>query len=163
MRAFLMAVAAFAVASCATTTDPGSGGDGDIRSIVLEEEPCFGFCPVYEITLMPGDRYHLNAMRHTASEGRSEGQLDAGGFEAAVAAVRAADFANLPGDLTYNNAEACPGPQVSDMPYTRVTVEYADRTHSVHHYQGCSAPAMRQLREDLRAIIDYNTRIRPQN
>lgn len=161
MRAFLIAIAAFAIASCATTTD--TGGDAEIRSITMEEEPCFGFCPVYEITLMPGDAYVLDARQHTATQGMSEGRLEEGSFAAAVQALDTADFRSLPSDLTYNNETACPGPHISDMPYTRVTVEYDDGTHSVHHYHGCTAPQMRDLRETLRGLIGYETRIRPQN
>lgn len=161
MRAFLIAVAAFAIASCATTTD--AGGNAEVRSITMEDQPCFGFCPVYEITLTPGDGYVLDGRRHTATQGISEGQLQTGSFAAAVQALETADFRALPEDLTYNNPDACPGPQISDMPYTVVTVEYADGTHSVNHYHGCTAPEMRNLRETLRGLIDYDTRIRPRN
>lgn len=162
MRAFLIAIAAFAVASCATTTDPAPG-TGEVRSIMLGEEPCFGFCPVYEITLTPDDGYVLNGRQHTATQGESRGMLPEGSFARAVAALETAGFRSLPSDLTYNNAAACPGPQVSDMPYTNVVVEYANGSHAVHHYHGCAAPEMRQLRETLREIVDYNTRIRPRN
>ncbi|MEN0652961.1 MULTISPECIES: DUF6438 domain-containing protein [Hyphobacterium] len=161
MRAFLIAVAAFAIASCATTTD--SGGSGEVRSITMEDEPCFGFCPVYRITLTPGDAYVLDGQRHTATQGISEGQLQTGAFAAAVQALETANFRSLPEDLTYNNPAACPGPQISDMPHTRVTVEYSNGTHSVHHYHGCSSPDMRGLRETLRGLVEYDTRIRPQN
>ena len=161
MRAFLIAVAAFAIASCATTTD--TGGMGEVRSITMEDEPCFGFCPVYRITLTPGDNYVLDGQRHTATQGISEGRLQAGSFEAAVEALETAGFRSLPEDLTYNNAEACPGPQVSDMPSTIVTVEYANGSNTVNHYHGCSNPEMLNLRETLRGLVDYDTRIRPQN
>jgi hypothetical protein len=161
MRAFLIAVAAFAIASCATTTE--TGGDAEVRSITMEDEPCFGFCPVYRITLTPGDEYVLDGQRHTATQGISEGVLQAGSFEAAVQALETAGFRSLPEDLTYNNETACPGPQISDMPYTRITVDYADGTHSVHHYHGCTAPEMRNLRESLRGLVEYDTRIRPRN
>ena len=162
MRAFLIAIAAFAVASCATTTGPNPGS-GDVRSITLGEEPCFGFCPVYEITLTPDDGYVLDAQRHTATQGESRGMLPEGSFARAVAALETANFRSLPSDLTYNNAAACAGPQVSDMPYTNVAVEYSNGSHSVRHYQGCTSPEMRQLRETLREIVEYNTRIRPRN
>jgi hypothetical protein len=161
MRAFLIAVAAFAIASCATTTD--TGGEAEVHSITMEDEPCFGFCPVYRITLTPGDAYILDGQRHTATQGISEGQLQAGCFEAAVQALETAGFRSVPEDLTYNNEAACPGPQVSDMPYTRITVQYANGTHSVHHYHGCAAPEMRSLRETLRGLVEYDTRIRPRN
>lgn len=158
MRAFLLAIAAFALASCAS----GANGEPESEplSFTIDQGPCFGFCPVYAITVSGDDSFVLDNRRHTRSEGRQTGQLEAGSFAEIVSALDAVEFRDLPEELTFANAEGvCPGPQISDMPYFEFTARYADGDTVVRWYQGCNYPGMRDFLERVRAAYDYERRI----
>lgn len=158
MRAFLLAIAILALAACASGAN-GEGGSEPL-SFTVDQGPCFGFCPVYAITISSDDSFVLDNRRHTRSEGRQTGQLEAGSFAEITAALDAVDFRTLPANLTFANADAvCPGPQVSDMPYFEFTARYADGDTVVRWYQGCNYPGLREFMTRVRATYDYETRI----
>tara|TARA_R110002072_G_scaffold66952_3_gene164581 strand:+ start:3979 stop:4470 length:492 start_codon:yes stop_codon:yes gene_type:complete len=160
MRAFILSIAVLALAACATGTNAGNGPDG-LQSFTVDQGPCFGACPVYEITVRPGDQYELDGRRFTRTDGLSSGQLRAGAFADIASAVAAIDFRNLPGDMTFTNPQACSGPQVSDMPYFELTARYADGDKTVRWYQGCNYPGMHDFVDRLQDFYEMDRLIIP--
>jgi Domain of unknown function (DUF6438) len=156
MRAFLLSVSALALVSCATDDDPANG----LQSITIDQGPCYGFCPVYDITVTPDDRFVLNGIQHTRNDGRSSGTLADGAFDQIAASFADVGFRTLPENLTYGAPDrVCPGPQVSDMPYFEFTGVYADMTKTVRWYQGCHYEGMRELLTVVHDAIDLEERI----
>lgn len=154
MRAFLMTITLFALAACATASNTSG-------SIEISEGPCFGQCPIYDVTLTPDDRYLLNGVRFTRINGLSEGNLDAGSYARMVELLETADFFDLPADITYNNPAVCPGPPLADMPSLTVTWTHRRGSHTVEWFQGCRNPTMRDLRDGLRDAFGYEDIVRP--
>lgn len=159
MRAFLVSIAVMALAACATGTNAGNGPNA-LQSFSVDQGPCFGTCPVYEITVMRGDRYELDGRRFTRTSGQSSGSLEAGAFEALARAVAEIDFRNLPDDMTFMNPQACSGPQVSDMPYFELTARYGEGDKTVRWYQGCNYPGMNNFVNRLQDIYEMDRLIR---
>ena len=158
MRAFILSIAVLALAACATGANGGNVPDG-LQSFTVDQGPCFGSCPVYEITVLPGDRYELDGRRFTRTDGMSSGRLQTGAFADIATAVAGIDFRNLPDDMTFMNPQACSGPQVSDMPYFELTARYSDGDKTVRWYQGCSYPGMRDFVDRLQDIYEMDTLI----
>ena len=154
MRAFLIATSLFALASCATTSQ-------STDRIEISESACFGSCPIYDLVVTPADQYELNGERFTRINGFSQGELPDGSFERMRDMLERADFFSLPANYTFSNPQACPGPEMSDMP--SITITYTNRrgAHSVTWYQGCPAPVMRDLRDGLRDAFGYEDIVRP--
>jgi len=159
MRAFLFSISAFALTACASGAN-GSDGASGLQSFSVDQGPCFGFCPVYAITVEADNSFSLDNRRHTREEGLVAGRLDAGAFDTIADAAARVNFRDLPEDMTFNNPEACTGPQMSDMPYFEFTGVYADGTEkTVRWYQGCNYPGMREFMGAVREAYDYDTRI----
>ncbi|WP_421789540.1 DUF6438 domain-containing protein [Hyphobacterium sp.] len=154
MRAFLLSISFFALAACATT---GRSSD----RIEISEGACFGSCPIYDLTLSPDDRYVLNGQRFTRVNGLTEGALSEGSYAYMARLLSDADFFNLPSDITFNNPELCPGPELSDLPPFTVTWTTRRGSHTVVWYTGCRNPVMRDLRDGLRDGFGYQSIVQP--
>lgn len=120
----------------------------------LSEGPCFGFCPVYELTLYPGGQYVLMAGRFTEGDERSVNKPADDSFQRAQEALAAAGFMELPEDITPANPEACPNP-ATDLATAEITVgNEAGYYRRVVYDQGCfhdgADTLLRQLRDIMR-------------
>ena len=82
------------------TSEGQSAGPIPDTGISLGQTVCFGTCPEYTITTYPNEFYQLKAGQFTANPGQSTGTLSAGSFAAANAALQAANFNNLPTNIT---------------------------------------------------------------
>lgn len=154
MRAYLITLSLFALAACATTNSPTD-------RIEISEGPCFGSCPIYDLIVTPDDHYELDGQRFTRINGFSEGDLADGSFQRMREMLEQADFFSLPETYTFANPEVCPGPELSDMPSITITYTTRRGSHTVTWYQGCRAPAMRDLRDGLRDAFGYQDIVRP--
>jgi Domain of unknown function (DUF6438) len=154
MRAFILAIALFALAACATTSNTT-----DI--IEISEGACYGSCPIYELSVSPDDHYQLNGQRFTRINGYSEGDLSPGSYARMAEMLDNADFFSIPEDVTYNNPAICPGPPLSDMPSMTITWTTRRGSHTVNWYQGCSNATLRDLRAGLRDAFGYERIVRP--
>ncbi len=155
MRAFLLMTALFALAACAT------GSNGVAQSIQVSEGPCFGQCPIYDLTVSPDDHYLLDGQRFTRINGLSEGDLPDGSFARMASILEDADFFDLPSDITFDNPDVCPGPPLSDMPSITITLTTRRGSHTVVWYQGCNNATMRDIRDGLRDAFQYQDIVRP--
>ena len=149
------------LAACAATP-PAGPGTGP-TAITVSEQPCFGVCPVYSMTVTPDDRYVLDGERFTRTEGRSEGQLPTGSFGRMVTALQAADFTAIPGEITHGS-EACGQPVASDLPTTIIATD-GPVAHDVVWYQGCFGTPWRDglatLRDTLHQAYRYDQLVAP--
>lgn len=140
---------AFAIAAAAACR-PAAPPSESAR-IVLEREPCFGFCPTYRVSLEPDGAVRfvgLNPQRPRSDSARVSPEavrLLAHRFE--EAGFFAMDSAYVPGE------RGC-GINATDHAYVNLTAALAGRTKTVRHYLGCtgtenadSIPAARANRE----------------
>ena len=141
------------LAACATA--PETGADA---AITLEETPCFGFCPVYTMTLHSDGAYVLEGGRNTRQTGLHRGQLSPAAYDRAAAALEEAGFDARDPDITMGNPAACRNPH-TDAQTANITWSKRAGKKRVTYYQGCNAPKMRKALEELRAAFDYDTLI----
>lgn len=60
----LCSIAALSACANAPTMSPTSAASAE--TIAISVGPCFGFCPVYKISVAPGGTIQFNGERHTA-------------------------------------------------------------------------------------------------
>lgn len=106
----------------------------DIDTITLERQPCFGFCPVYTVTLHDDGTVEYNGQQYVEVTGPRTAAID----PAAVQALgdEMIDAGYLEWEDAYTNQD------VTDHPYAITTVTFADgTTKRIEHYYGdFSAP-----------------------
>ena len=161
----MIVIAGLAVATaCAAPSVTGPGAPGaPPTSITVSEQPCFGFCPVYSITISPDGHYVLDGQRFTRRAGRTEGQLPADRYDRMITVLRDAGFSTIPSDIT-PGSEACGNQVATDLP--TLTVETGgEAAHRVVWYPGCRQSAFHEelyeMRDALRAAFDYGRLVVP--
>ncbi|WP_019960698.1 DUF6438 domain-containing protein [Woodsholea maritima] len=149
----LLAALAALISACAHTSPPPAP---HITEVQLEQGPCFGFCPIYTITLKPDLSYDFRPRDYTQIKSRKVGTVRQDQWQAVEDAVREADFFTLPADINPFNRRECPMAP-TDMPSAIVTVSRSDGTsHSVTYYYGCGHARMERLIMNLHDGFDYN-------
>lgn len=140
---------------------------GGVRSVTIWEGGCFYYatCSTYEMQISPDGAYRLEARDFVRNPGISTGQLEAGAWAKIEAAVRAADFKNLPERLDQSAARPEPdgAPCISDAPGVRLGVAWPDGTHKeVFWDRGCPSQTASDLVDALRGAIGYERLVRPE-
>lgn len=121
--------------------------------IRLSEGPCFGTCPVYELTLYPEGQYVLMGERFTEGPNRSDNKPSEDSFELAKAILTTARFEDLPEDITMGNPDACPNP-ATDHPTAEITIGDARGYYrTVTYYQGCFHDVAESMLRQLRGVM----------
>lgn len=120
--------------ACATTGD--RGGDrpshASVAAITVSVGPCFGFCPVYDVTVSERGDVHFSGKRHTAIVGdrdRTAGAAVYGAFARDLAPFRPADGTTARIECTA---------AISDTSSYTITWTAADGRKTVAtHQRGC--------------------------
>lgn len=152
LRLSLLAIIAALISACAHTP---TSSTPEITEVQLEQGPCFGFCPIYTITLKPDLSYDFQPRDYTRVKSRKVGTVRQDQWQTVEDAINEADFFALPADITPNNQYACPQ-SPTDMPSAIVTVNLSDGTsHSVTYYHGCWNAQMERLLTHLHDGFDF--------
>lgn len=73
--AFLVATTSASLCACTLPPPASSGGvAAGGETISISRGPCFGFCPVYELSIDPRGTLRFEGLRHTASLGVRTGE-----------------------------------------------------------------------------------------
>jgi hypothetical protein len=103
----------------------------DVASITLRRGPCFGTCPVYEVTLTADGTATWNGENFVERMGLHEGQVDLNDFERLSRFIARAGFHDWASEFVAN---------VTDLPDYFLTVVAADQTKTVRQ-NGVDRPA----------------------
>jgi hypothetical protein len=123
--------------ACATTGDrgvdrPSHASDASVAAITVSVGPCFGFCPVYDVTVSEKGDVHFSGKRHTAFVGDRD---RTGG--AAVYGALARDLATFrPADGTTAQVE-CTAAISDTSSYTIIWTAADGRMTVATHQRGC--------------------------
>ena len=106
----------------------------DVESITLERQPCFGFCPVYTVTLREDGTVEYDGQQNVEVTGPQTATIDPGAVQTLGDEMIEAGY--LDWEDAYTNQE------VTDQAYAITTVTLADgTTKRIDHYYGdFSAP-----------------------
>jgi hypothetical protein len=109
--------------------------------ITLARTPCFGFCPVYELTIHGDGTVVYTGTGYVQTRGRQEGKISTAQVQELLAFFNQVEYTTLKPEYTDY--------QITDLPYVKTSLTVDGQTHSVNHYLGDrSAPAKLQLLED---------------
>lgn len=130
----LALAAALALGACAAdssgvepTPAPAAG-----ETIAIAVGPCFGFCPVYEVSIAPGGAVTFTGERHTEVTGKREAAKGAATYTAV-----ARDLAPFrPADGTTARVE-CDAAITDTSSYTITWTDTAGRQTVATHQRGC--------------------------
>lgn len=129
-----------ALAACAA---PGSeSAAAEVDSITLERQPCFGFCPVYTLTIHGDGEVHYNGLNFVEVTGEQTSQIDPAAVQALADEMAAAGY--------FDWADEYLNQEVTDHPYVITSITLADgTTKQINHYHGdFSAPEALTALED---------------
>lgn len=161
-RTFFAFLAALLMAACSSegytpyldrfsTYKPQSN---DVERFSLQRTACFGFCPIYKVSVDERNVLVFEGERFVAeNDGVLSKKLPDGSFKRLVRIAREHGFASF--DTRYPNeaGDNC-GPVATDMPSVIVSYETKQLGHSVSWYQGCMQFEGREQFETMIAEID---------
>lgn len=130
-------------------------------SIRYETEPCFGFCPVFAVTVNRDGQGMFEGRQHTAVKGSRRFRMTRAQFRAF--ASKLAPLRPARGSIRYDHGTRCQGGGVppTDGASTDVSWREGAASQSLHFYEGCpQRPIGLRLRQ-ARALLPINHLIGP--
>jgi len=124
----------------------------DISSIALQRSPCFGACPVYELTLSADGQVKFVGQRFVDATGERTGVVAPAAFERVAAEVRALDFFALK-DRYRLEEDGCTA-TTTDHSTATFTVAAGGQEKTVSYYYGCMGLAIGPQLDALAKSID---------
>ncbi len=144
---------------------PGvTGGEKEYDQFTLKRTACFGFCPIYDVTVYENDVLIFHGERFVAETGGAVSKrLPDGSFRKLVSIAKAYDFSDF--DARYPNeaGDNC-GPIPTDMPSIIISFDTKRLDHEVSLYQGCSFDGRESFDEmvlKMDAVLDIGDMIGP--
>jgi acetamidase/formamidase len=103
--------------------------------ITLERGPCFGTCPVYQVTITQDGTVSFAGHNFVKTNGAATAQIKPEDFSKLVSEFGKIQYSSL--DEKYEPGSPGCGAAVTDMPYVRTSIRVNGKTRSVSHYHGC--------------------------
>ena len=121
----------------------------DAETISYSVGPCFGFCPVYTVSVTPDGHVAFNGERHTATLGKREKDGGAQAYRTISNALAA--YRPVTGTTADTQCES----QMSDQQHYRVTWKAVNGTETVlQHDRGCRSHGNDQLNKTMESLPD---------
>lgn len=143
----LVLLSAVALVACGagTVETPGDETAAEVETITLERQPCFGFCPVYTLTIHSDGQVAYDGLNHVEVAGPQTDTIDPAAVQQLGEAMIAAGY--LDWEDAYMNQD------VTDMPYVITSLTLTDgTTQRIEHYYGDhSAP---EALTEVESMID---------
>jgi hypothetical protein len=128
-------------AAAGPTPTPASAAALQDVQITLARTACFGFCPVYELTIHGDGTVNYTGTGFVATRGQQTGHISTAQVQELLAFFDKVGYTALNAEYTAY--------QITDLPYAQTSLTVAGQTHAVNHYQGDhSAPEKLRLLED---------------
>ena len=125
---FLMAmILLVSVAGCSATSAAGLH-DTDNAVITLERTACFGFCPVYKITIHGDGTVIYEGKDFVATEGKVETTINQEKIKQLISEFEEIDYFSLQDEYTERT--------ITDAPSTITSITIDGKTKTVEHYHG---------------------------
>jgi hypothetical protein len=135
------------LAACATPAMNDGGETARGETITLAVGPCFGFCPVYSVSVAPDGAVRFEGERHTTVVGVREKTVSPQAYQAVARSL--APWRPASGTSAQTECER----RASDLPtYTVVWTDGAGERTTLNHDGGCMSAANSRLKAALQAI-----------
>ena len=145
----LLALAAMAVLAAPAVT------------ITYETTPCFGYCPVYRVTVNSDGSGVFEGMAHSRVQGVRRFRITHGQFRAFVARLAPARPAR--GNISYGYDDRCQGAGAPPTDGASINVVWNEggRRQRLHYYTGCSAPQVQRALFEAPGLLPIGQWINP--
>lgn len=143
-RAWLVLLAGLLTA-CASTPQPNNQHELPHVVITLERTPCYGFCPVYKLTILGDGTVIYDGRQFVKVEGRREAKISTKDVAMLIKRFQEIDYFSLKESYTR---------PVTDLSTTVTSLTLGDRSKTVRNYAG----APRELIE-LEKLIDRTANV----
>jgi Domain of unknown function (DUF6438) len=149
------ALLAVALAACSPSAPAGSPTPYDSAAstapvVTLERKPCFGTCPVYQVSITGSGGVRFVGKHHVITQGAATAEIPAARVDSLLRALEQGGYFEF-ADAYVMDSPAC-GPYATDSPTVNTSVTSAGRTKSIRHDYGCQG-APRELAR-LERLID---------
>ena len=153
-RIVLIPVAALAAGIASPAT-------AQVTSVSYETTPCFGFCPIYRVTVNADGSGLFEGRRHSQVQGERRFRITRAQFRAFVA--RLAPARPPRGDISYDDATRCQGAgrPPTDHPSIIVTWTEGRRQQTLRFYTGCRNESVRRALDEARRLLPIERLINP--
>lgn len=132
-----------------------------VTSISYETTACFGYCPIYRVTVSADGSGLFEGRRFSAFQGQRRFRITPAQFRAFAARLGPARPAR--GDIVYDRGTSCQGagPPPTDHPSIIVTWVEPRRRQTLHFYTGCRNPDIRRALDEARSLLPIERLINP--
>jgi acetamidase/formamidase len=127
-----------------TTGNPGL--------ITLERGPCFGTCPIYQVTIASDGAVTFEGRNFVKTKGTASARIKPEDFNLLVNEFEKIKYSSLD-DKYEPGSPGCPM-AATDMPSARTSIQMNGRTKSVSHYHGCRDSEVLRALSALERKID---------
>jgi len=130
----------------AASVSGATAASSEITEITLERTPCFGTCPVYEVTLRSDGTVVYEGKRFTKEIGRRTGKISTKQFQELATKIEQIGFFALNDEyLTKKNADGSET-RVTDLPSRITTVKRGAESKRIRNYFG-GPESLKELEE----------------
>jgi hypothetical protein len=158
-RAVLLSLVALAACSPGTPApggqptpyDAAAGPGSGTPVITLERMPCFGTCPVYQVSIARSGAVRFVGKHHVTTQGAASADIPAARVDSLLGILERAGYFEF-ADAYVMDAPAC-GMYATDSPTVITSVNLGGRRKTIRHDYGCHG-APRELAGLVRLIDD---------
>jgi hypothetical protein len=134
-----------------TDEDAGEAEAPQAFKITFSTTECFGFCPVYTVSLDQAGQVKWNGERNVDEEGAAEKTVSAAAAAEVFDALADAGYFEL-NDKYATEEDGCARVR-TDSPTHNWSVERDGETKALSHYLGCEGVAALDKLEDVRVLL----------
>ncbi len=136
-------------ADSTSTPAPAAAEQSTGPVATLERTPCFGTCPVYEVSIFRDGTVKFVGKQHVRQQGAATASISPGAVDSLVADLESAGYFDFAGDYVMD-APGC-GPYATDSPTVTTSLSAGGRTKRIRHDYGCSGapPELRPLEQRI--------------
>jgi hypothetical protein len=113
----------------------GPAAAAQAQSITYETGPCFGFCPIYRVTVRADGTGLYEGIRHVAVRGQRRFRLTPGQYRAFARHLE--PVRPTRGSVRYSTDPDLCGPVTTDMPSAEVIWQRGRTRQGLYFYFGC--------------------------
>jgi hypothetical protein len=133
-----------------TSTPAPAAADANAGPVAtLERTPCFGTCPVYEVSIFRDGTVRFLGKQHVKQQGAATATVSPAAVDSLVAELESAGYFDFADDYVMD-APAC-GMYATDSPTVITSLAAEGRTKRIRHDYGCSGapPELRNLEQRI--------------
>ena len=120
--------------------------------ITLERGACYGFCPVYKLTIFDNGKVVYEGKDYVKQKGRAEARITKAALQTLIGEFNKIDYFKLE-DEYVSGEKTCPQ-EWTDAPSAVTSLSLNGKTKRIRHYHGCRGTTVLEQLTALENKID---------